>query len=60
MSSGNKRKGFAAMPLEDRQAIASQGGKSAHAQGKAHKWTIEEARAAGKKGAEARRKAKEG
>jgi hypothetical protein len=34
--------------------IASMGGKAAHAKGSAHEWSIEQARAAGRKGAQAR------
>ena len=43
-------RGFAAMPKEQGRAIASLGGKAAHAMGKAHVWTREEARSAGRKG----------
>jgi general stress protein YciG len=46
----NKKRGFAGMPPEQQRAIASKGGKSAHAQGKAHEFTSEEAKVAGKKG----------
>lgn len=45
-----QRKGFAVMPLAQRRAIASLGGKAAHANGTAHEWTQEQARAAGRKG----------
>lgn len=45
-----KRKGFSAMPTELHRALASQGGKAAHANGKGHKWNQETARAAGHKG----------
>ncbi len=45
----NATKGFASMSKEKRQAIASLGGKAAHAQGKAHTWTREEAQRAGRK-----------
>lgn len=38
------------MSRADVQKIASQGGKAAHALGKAHVWTSEEAAAAGRKG----------
>jgi hypothetical protein len=38
------------MDADKRSRIASQGGKAAHAQGKAHKFTPEEARIAGRKG----------
>lgn len=30
--------------------IASEGGKAAHAKGRAHEWTVEEARKAGRRG----------
>ena len=43
-------KGFASMSQEKRRAIAGLGGKAAHAQGKAHTWTREEAQSAGRKG----------
>lgn len=39
-------RGFAAMTAEQRTTIASQGGKAAHAGGKAHQFTSEEAKAA--------------
>lgn len=44
------RRGFACISPERRREIASKGGKKAHARGTAHRWTPEEARAAGKKG----------
>jgi hypothetical protein len=60
ISSGNVRKtmqttkgrgrGFASMSSEKKREIASKGGKAAHAQGTAHRWTSEEAKAAGRKG----------
>lgn len=51
-----KRKmGFACMSEEQKHAIASKGGIAAHKKGKAHEWTQEEAKAAGKKGGETRR-----
>lgn len=43
-------RGFASMSPEKRREIAAKGGKAAHAMGRAHKWTFEEASAAGKKG----------
>ncbi len=52
------RRGFAAMPPATQRALASLGGKAAHARGTAHEFTTEEARAAGRKGglaAQARR-----
>jgi len=44
------RRGFAAMSMETRQRIASMGGQAAHRSGKAHQFSSEEAREAGKKG----------
>jgi uncharacterized protein len=43
-------RGFAAMDAEKQREIASKGGRAAHAQGKAHEYTPEEARDAGRKG----------
>ncbi len=40
------RRGFAALSPEQRQRMSSRGGKAAHAQGRAHTFTAEEARAA--------------
>lgn len=48
-----KKRGFAAMSREQVSAIASKGGKAAHAAGTAHQFTTEEAQAAGKKGGKA-------
>lgn len=45
-----KRRGFAAMDQERQRLIASKGGKAAHAKGKAHEFTRDEARKAGRKG----------
>lgn len=47
-------RGFASMDRERQRQIASQGGKAAHRDGTAHQFTSEEARAAGRKGGEAR------
>lgn len=44
------RQGFASMSAEEHREIASKGGKAAHKMGRAHEWTAEEARAAGRKG----------
>ena len=41
------------MDAAKQREIASRGGKSAHAQGRAHVFTSDEARAAGRKGGEA-------
>jgi general stress protein YciG len=38
------------MTPEKKREIASKGGKAAHQMGTAHKWTSEEAQAAGRKG----------
>jgi uncharacterized protein len=46
----SKPRGFAKMTLEQRQSIASLGGKAAHANGNAYKFTSEAARIAGRKG----------
>jgi general stress protein YciG len=46
------RRGFAAMDPSQQRAIASKGGKAAHAVGRAHQFTPEEARSAGRKGGE--------
>lgn len=43
-------RGFASMSAEKKREIASKGGRAAHALGTAHKWTSEEAQAAGRKG----------
>ena len=43
-------RGFASMDIARVREIASMGGKKAHELGVAHKWTSEEARAAGKIG----------
>lgn len=44
------KRGFASIPIALRKAIASKGGKKAHAMGTAHTWTREEAKKAGSKG----------
>jgi general stress protein YciG len=48
--SKGRGRGFASMSPEKKREIASKGGKAAHAMGTAHKWTSEEAQAAGRKG----------
>lgn len=50
--SGKSKRGFASMDPERQRAIASRGGKAAHAKGTAHEWTADEARHAGRKGGE--------
>lgn len=48
--SRTSRRGFASMDPTEQRRIASEGGKASHASGQGHKWTAEEARAAGRKG----------
>jgi general stress protein YciG len=55
MSKG-KGRGFASMDPKKQREIASKGGRAAHAKGVAHRWTREEASAAGKKGGRAKHK----
>lgn len=45
-----RRRGFAAMDRDRVKAIASKGGRAAHAAGTAHQFSADEARVAGKKG----------
>ena len=52
---GCRTRGFASMDPARQREIASQGGITAHQQGRAHKWTSEEARIAGSKGGLARK-----
>jgi general stress protein YciG len=47
------KRGFASMDPAKQRAIAIKGGKAAHAKGKAHEFTPEEARVAGSKGGRA-------
>ncbi len=47
-------RGFAAITPERRREISARGGKAAHAAGTAHKFTTEEAQAAGRKGGAAK------
>jgi general stress protein YciG len=51
-----KGRGFASMNPDKQREIASKGGRAAHAKGTAHKWTSEEAQAAGRKGGKARQR----
>jgi general stress protein YciG len=53
---GKSTRGFASMDPERRRQVASSGGRTAHQQGVAHKWSREEASAAGRKGQELRRR----
>ena len=45
-------RGFAALDASARSAISRKGGQAAHRAGTAHKFTTDEARAAGKKGSQ--------
>ncbi|MGA3123380.1 MAG: KGG domain-containing protein [Polyangiaceae bacterium] len=45
-------RGFASMDAGKQREIASKGGKAAHRQGRAHEFTADEARVAGRKGGE--------
>ena len=45
-----QRRGFAMMDPDTLRAVCSQGGKTAHAHGRAHRFNPEEASKAGKKG----------
>jgi len=49
----SKTRGFASMDADRQREIASKGGKAAHAQGRAHRFTSDEAREAGRKGGKA-------
>lgn len=53
-SNNSSRRGFAAMDENRQREIASKGGRMAHESGKAHEFSSEEAREAGRKGGEAR------
>ncbi len=54
------RRGFAAMDPDRVRELARLGGKSAHRRGKAHEFTSEEARVAGRKGGLASHRKREG
>lgn len=47
-----KPRGFAALDPALRREIAGRGGRAAHQKGRAHQFTTEEARSAGRKGGE--------
>ena len=48
--SDRERRGFASMDQQRRREIASAGGKASHQHGKAHEFSADEARVAGRKG----------
>ncbi|MDI3261864.1 KGG domain-containing protein [Aerosticca soli] len=49
----SRPRGFAALDPQRRREISSRGGQAAQAGGRAHRFTAEEARAAGRKGGQA-------
>jgi uncharacterized protein len=51
---GKSKRGFASMNPAKQRMIASKGGRAAHRTGRAHEFTPEEAREAGRKGGKAR------
>jgi general stress protein YciG len=53
-------RGFAILGAEKRKEIARKGGKTAHAMGRAHRFSREEAKIAGQKGGRAKRSLPEG
>lgn len=53
---GKSARGFASMDPETQRRIASEGGKASHLSGRGHRFTPEEARAAGRKGGQATRR----
>jgi general stress protein YciG len=52
-------RGFASMDRTRQREIASKGGRAAHQKGRAHEWTSEEAREAGRKGGMASQRRKQ-
>lgn len=52
---GIEKRGFASMDQTRLKELSGTGGRKAHAMGRAHKWTREEARAAGLRSVERRR-----
>lgn len=55
MTAQTKGRGFQLLSREQMKEIASRGGRAAHANGRAHQFTSEEAREAGRRGGAARR-----
>ena len=51
-NTGTRNRGFASMDMNRQREIARKGGRAAHEKGKAHEFTPDEARAAGRKGGE--------
>lgn len=54
-TNGKSRRGFASMDPQLQREIAAAGGRAAHIKGTAHQFTSQEAAAAGRKGAEAKK-----
>ena len=52
METNTRNRGFASMAAEKQREIARKGGRAAHEKGKAHEFTTDEARTAGRKGGE--------
>jgi general stress protein YciG len=50
MSTTGCKRGFAALPPDRLREISRKGGVTAHASGRAYRWTSEQAREAGRKG----------
>jgi general stress protein YciG len=50
----NSERGFASMDDDKQREIASEGGRAAHASGRAHEFDSQEAREAGQKGGQSR------
>ena len=55
---GIEKRGFASMDTARLKELSGHGGRKAHAMGRAHKWTREEARQAGLRSVAARRRRK--
>jgi general stress protein YciG len=51
-TTNTRNRGFASMDTHRQREIARKGGRAAHEKGRAHEFTAEEARAAGRKGGE--------
>jgi general stress protein YciG len=54
-ANNTSKRGFASMDPEMQRRIASEGGRASHESGRGHRFTSEEARAAGRKGGQASR-----
>jgi hypothetical protein len=46
----SQARGFARLSPEEREAMSRKGGQASHASGRGHKFTVEDAREAGRKG----------